>query len=183
MSKQHQTHLSYPSPQRPNRLTELNSPPKTLPFHFRPNQLSLFSISPRKASNPEALQKRRKHSRIDSLNNLMKKCTDISLNNKSTKHLSSHNKTASESIKRIKRSLNLNTSQGRFEEITGKNLKKDAQEMSKHLNAATQNLRTGETVWKFRSKALPKSTEKLILQITQRLSSRTSLKTVFHCIK
>lgn len=186
----HHANLSYPtvfnsSPQRLNRLSEHSSPTKDHIYHIRTNQISLFSLSPRKATNPEVNLKgiQRQRSRVESLNNLMKKCTDITFNNKSTKHINLHNKTANESIKRIKKSLNLNTSHNKFEEKTGKNLKKDAQEMSKHLNNITHNLKTGEKIWKFRSKAVPKSTEKLMRLVTQRLSSRRHLKTVFHCIK
>lgn len=79
--------------------------------------------------------------------------------------------------------MNLNIADNKFEEISAEILRKDAQDLSEHLTKATQNLKTGEKIWKFKSKSIPKSTEKLIDLVSHRLNSRKSLKKVFLCIK
>jgi hypothetical protein len=110
----------------------------------------------------------------------MKKCNDFNEEVKSTRHISLYNKQAGQSIRRIRKSLNM--SHEASAEINSKNLRKDAQVLNDHLKIATKNLKTGKSVWKFSSRNISKKTEKLMEMVNQQLTSRKKLRKVFHYV-
>jgi hypothetical protein len=189
LTRIHSRHLtSFPqyevSPLSQSNLQEEKpSPQKNPNFQILLSNFSVFSASPVKArSDSEVKTSRlvRTKTRVESLDNLMKKCNDFNEEVKSTRHISLYNKQAGQSIRRIRKSLNM--SHEASAEINSKNLRKDAQVLNDHLKIATKNLKTGKSVWKFSSRNISKKTEKLMEMVNQQLTSRKKLRKVFHYV-
>ena len=158
------------------------SPQKESIFQIFFSNLTVFSASPTKSRNDSEIRSKvltRNSTRVESLDNLMKKCNDFNEEVKSTKQISMYNKEAGKSIKRIRKSLNLYSDNSH--EISSKGLKKDAQVLNDHLSLATKNLKTARKVWKFSSRNISKKTEKLMEQVKHHLTSMKRLRKVFAC--
>lgn len=165
-----------------NLKEEKLSPHKESKFQIFFSNLTVFSASPTKSRNDSEIRSKiltRNRTRVESLDNLMKKCNDFNEEVKSTKQISIYNKEAGKSIKRIRKSLNLYSENS--QEISSKGLKKDAQVLNDHLSLATKNLKTAGKVWKFSSRNISKKTEKLMEQVKHQLTSRKRLRKVFVC--
>lgn len=146
------------------------------------NTLSRDHSSPNSAQRPRYSRKlvKKLHSRVESLNLLVKQCVNIQEDGKTSRILLKHSKKACDSILRIKKDIE--SCQEISHDIISseksvKNMKIDAQALRLQLGIDTEKHKgKKKRIWKFVSPALTKKTEKLIMSVEKKLESRKSLR-------
>ncbi|OMJ82006.1 hypothetical protein SteCoe_17389 [Stentor coeruleus] len=139
-------------------------------------------------SSPLSLQPKTKtrnhikkhHTRIESLDILVKHCESMRVASKTSRILLKHNRKACNSIKRIKKDIEscqkINPELASTQK-TERNLKMDAQILRLELGLETEKHQgKRKKIWKFATPAITKKTERLIQAIEKHFESRKNLK-------
>lgn len=151
---------------------------------------SIFNLSnakktlSRKNSGSNSVQRARncgkqllkQHSRLESLNFLVRHCENIQEEEKTSRVLLKQNRKASDLINRIKKDIHYcqNISVDAVnKQKSAKNMRIDAQIMRLELGIETEKYNgRNKRIWKFATPAITKRTEKLIQSVEKHLESR-----------
>ncbi|OMJ89339.1 hypothetical protein SteCoe_8543 [Stentor coeruleus] len=122
----------------------------------------------------------KQHSRLESLNFLVKHCEDIQEEGKTSRSLIKQNRKANDSINRIKRDIqccqNISVDAVNKQKSV-KNMRIDAQIMRIELGIETEKYNgKNKRIWKFVTPAITKRTEKLMKSVEKHLESRKNLR-------